>query len=219
MILRRGSSITTNATGTDPGGNITINTDNLVAVPQENSDISANATESSGGRVSINAQGIFGIQFRQKDTLLSDITATSALGPQFSGTVQINTLVNNPSQGLVNLPVKPVDVVGQIAQGCPAGVGPRSSRFVVTGRGGLPPDPTEALRSEPTLADLGTTVQRRDHPASAAPLNNPVSSKPAPLVEAQGWVTNAKGEVVLVAQAPTVTPHIPWLSPNICHTF
>ncbi|NES06729.1 MAG: filamentous hemagglutinin N-terminal domain-containing protein, partial [Okeania sp. SIO2F4] len=38
LILRRNSSITTNATGTATGGNIIINTDNLVAL--ENSDIS-----------------------------------------------------------------------------------------------------------------------------------------------------------------------------------
>ena len=28
-----------------------------------------------------------------------------------------------------------------------------------------------------------------------------------PLVEAQGWVTNENGDVVLTEQAPTVTPH------------
>ena len=62
------------AGGTGNGGNITIDTDTLVAL--ENSDIIANARQSFGGRVSINAQGIFGTQFRDNPTLLSDITAT-----------------------------------------------------------------------------------------------------------------------------------------------
>jgi large exoprotein involved in heme utilization and adhesion len=61
--LRRGSRISTDA-GNANGGNITINTDTLVAVPKENSDITANAQQGSGGRVSITAQGIFGTQFR-----------------------------------------------------------------------------------------------------------------------------------------------------------
>jgi large exoprotein involved in heme utilization and adhesion len=52
LVLRRGGNITTNAQGSNiPGGNITIDTDNLVAVPKENSDISANSEESFGGRV------------------------------------------------------------------------------------------------------------------------------------------------------------------------
>ena len=48
----------------------------LALVALENSDIIANARQSFGGRVSINAQGIFGTQFRDNSTLLSDITAT-----------------------------------------------------------------------------------------------------------------------------------------------
>jgi large exoprotein involved in heme utilization and adhesion len=77
LILRRGSSISTNARGLNiTGGNITIDTDNLVAVPQEDSDISANATAGNGGQVIVNAIGIFGTQFRLQDTPLSDITAT-----------------------------------------------------------------------------------------------------------------------------------------------
>ncbi|HEY9819641.1 MAG TPA: hypothetical protein V6D35_02530 [Candidatus Sericytochromatia bacterium] len=37
-------------------------------------------------------------------------------------------------------------------------------------------------------------------------------------VEAQGWVINEKGEVILTAQAPTVTPPNPTLTPaNVCN--
>jgi len=208
LRLRHNSSITTTAGGSGNGGNITLNIDTLVAL--ENSLLTANAFKGRGGNIRITAQGLF----RSPD---SEIKASSELGT--NGTVQINTLVNNPSQGLVTLPVKPVDVTGQIAQGCPVGVGPRASKFVVTGRGGLPPDPTEALRSEPTLADLGTTVQSQESRTSATTSSNPTSSEPAPLVEAQGWVINAKGEVVLVAQAPTGTLHIPWLTPTTCQAI
>ena len=214
LSLRHGSKITTAAKGTATGGNITIKTGVLTTI--EDSVIIANAEESFGGRVSINSQGIFGTKFRQQDTP-DDITASSALGPQFNGTVQINILGINPSLGLVNLPVKPVNVSGLIAQGCPTGVGPRGSKFVVTGHGGLPPTPREALSSEQPLADLGTPLQSHENRASAV-ISDPTNSEPEQIVEATGWVTNAKGKVVLVANPPTFTPYIPWMAPTTCHT-
>ncbi len=79
-----GSAITATADGTGNGGNITIDTDTLVAL--ENSDITANAEQSFGGRVNINAQGIFGTQFRDTPSSESDITASGG-SPKLSGTV------------------------------------------------------------------------------------------------------------------------------------
>jgi len=143
--------------------------------------------------------------------------------------VQINTLDVNPSQGLVTLPVVPVNLTGLIAQGCPADVGPRASIFVVTGRGGLPPNPSDTLSSDTVWTDLRPHTRHTRHTGSssvtyaAAPPTNSTSEQ---LVEATGWVTNAKGEVVLTASAPTVTPDIPWLrqtndttgTPNLTQT-
>jgi len=167
LQLRHNSKISTNPVGSGNGGNITIDTGTLV--PLENSNISANAFGGQGGNVRIKTQGLF-------PSPDSKITAASERGPQFDGVVQINTLVNNPSQGLVNLPVKPVDVTGLIAQGCPTGVGPRGSKFILTGHGGLPPTPREALGSEPPLADLGTPLQGQENHASAATSTSPTNS-------------------------------------------
>ncbi len=218
LILRRGSNITTNATGKATGGNITINTDNLVAVPKEDSDMSANAEESFGGRVIINAQGIFGTQFQLEDTPFSDITATSALGSQFSGTVQINIPDVDPSRGLTHLPNEPVDASRQIAQTCRATStrASQQSQFVITGRGGLPPNPKEPLSKDAVQVDwvtLNPRVENRSTPAVSVPKT---SATPAPLVEAQGWLMNAKGQVVLTANAPTATPQTPWQTPTNC---
>ena len=49
LALRRGSSIVANATGASTGGNIQLNTRYLLAAPNENSDISANAENSFWG--------------------------------------------------------------------------------------------------------------------------------------------------------------------------
>ena len=83
LLLRRNSQISTNA-GTEKlggdGGNININSKFIVAIPDENSDITANAFTGTGGNVEINSQGIFGIESRPKPTEKNDITASSELG-------------------------------------------------------------------------------------------------------------------------------------------
>jgi filamentous hemagglutinin family protein len=216
ILLRRGSRISTDA-GNANGGNITINTDTLVAVPKENSDITANAQKGFGGRVSITAQGIFGTQYRDRLTPLSDITATSDLGPEFNGTVQIDIRGIDPNRGLAELPETLADSSHQIAQTCSSQA--RNNSFVVTGRGGLPPTPSEALNSTPGWIDWRVSTSRGGAPVPAlgdegtretrgreeitsyqSPIQNPKSKIQNPLLEATGWVKDANGTVRLVSQ-------------------
>jgi filamentous hemagglutinin family protein len=213
LVLRSGSNITTDVTDTATGGNITIDTDVLTAL--EDSDISANAEDARGGRVIINAQGIFGTEFREAETSDSDITATSDLGPEFSGTVEINNPDVDPSLGLVELPVELVDTSRQIATTCGAG---GENEFIITGRGGLPPSPTDPLTSDTVWTDLRTFTQQAENRTSSESATNSTSPAPTQIVEATGWVINDKGEVVLTASAPNATPHIPWLPSTTCHT-
>jgi len=163
----------------------------------------------------------------------SDITAISQTDPSLRGQVIINRPDVDPSQGLVNLPEEVVDVSGLVAQGCSADGGKAdrgSSEFIVTGRGGLPPTPRETLNSDTVLEDWGnpalTSAQplrprqhdaRENRSGSPAVSTHPTRPMPAHLVEANGWVIGAKGEVILTATAPTTTPHSPWLPPATCH--
>jgi large exoprotein involved in heme utilization and adhesion len=200
LILRRNSNITTNATGTAAGGNITINTGNLVAL--ENSDISADAKGGPGGSVFIRADAVFGTQFRTQRTSESDITATGA-SPDLSGTVQIDTADVDPSQGLVELPANVTDPSDQIAQNpCQKGSG---SSFIITGRGGLPSSPNNNFSSDNIRVDLLQPVGSSSNSQSVTinqPTNQPTSKQ---IIPAQGWVFNKKGEVVLTAYDPTVS--------------
>lgn len=206
--LRHNSSLTTNATGTATGGNITINTDTLAAL--ENSDITANSVASAGGQVNIATQGIFlqgilGTSVRRDASpLASDITATSELGPQFDGTIDIKTPEVDPTQGILSLPENFVDVAGLIDRRCLTG-NRENGNFVITGRGGKPPSPSEPLSSNAGWVDSSAPVagERKDFPPVSAPPVRPAGV----LVEAQGWVMNAKGEVELVGESPLVTPH------------
>ena len=224
LILRRGSSISTNARGSSiTGGNITIDTDNLVALPKEDSDISANAENSFGGQVIVNAQGIFGTEFRLQDTPLSDITASSELGSQFNGVVQLNTPGIDPSRGLANLPTEVVDASDQIDQTCSArGTEAGKNTFTITGRGGLPTSPYEPLSSDEALEDIqppsGFSSGRNFKPVAARTVTSQsaTSNPKPPIVEAQGWVMNNKGQVVLTATTSTSTPHNSGLRSATC---
>ena len=190
-----GSSISTSAGGKGSGGNISIDTDTLVAV--ENSDITANAQNSFGGNVTINAQGIFGTQFREEITSQSDITASSELGASFSGTVELNTPGIDPSKAVNQLPANITDPTNQIASGCGANTG---NSFVVTGRGGVPQNPSDRINRNIIWYDirhLSLPSQQSDKIARTTKISNQKR-----IIEATGFMKNARGEVELVAQIP-----------------
>ncbi len=155
LVLRRGTSITTNADGiNNRGGNINIDaTKNgfIVAVENENTDIRADSAQSRGGNVFINARKIFGIQRRDVPSrLTSDITAKGAT-PELTGTVEISTPDVDPTNGLVELPVNLVDASRQISNACTPGTRQFENTFVATGRSGLPASPTEPLQDLSTF--------------------------------------------------------------------
>jgi len=211
LQLGNNNLITATAGGSGNGGNISIKTGTLAAL--ENSRISADAVRGKGGNIQINVQGLF----QSPD---SKFTASSNLG--INGTVQVKTLVNNSTLGLVRLPIVPVDAAKLIAQGCGGNAGVRGNKFVVIGSGGLPPGPTEPQTGNTVLADLGSDAAPKSVSSDSSDIENAMPSteyeyKGGPLIEAQGWVTNSKGEVVLTANPPTLTPDIPWVKPNACH--
>jgi filamentous hemagglutinin family protein len=196
LILRRGSRITATAGGTGNGGNISINAPIIAGF--ENSDIVANAVKGRGGNIQITTQGIFSLKFRPQLTPDNDITASSQFG--VNGTVQINTISVDPSNGLAELSIKLVDPSQQIATGC---AGKDGSSFVATGRGGIPVNPTQEVRSDRTWNDTRdlSTFRSPSRPSSPPSL---ISS--SPIVEANAIHRNSDGTIELIAtqfaQAP-----------------
>ncbi|MDZ8030417.1 MAG: filamentous hemagglutinin N-terminal domain-containing protein [Nostoc sp. DedQUE08] len=215
LLLRDRSQITTNA-GVDQfggnGGNIKITAPNgfILAVPSENSDITANAFTGSGGRVDIQATGIYGIEFRESPTVLSDITASSEFGTQ--GTVELNTPDVDPNSGLVQLPTTLVDT--QVAQGC---YSPdyAQNRFVIAGRGGLPPNPQDILTPDVPQIDW-VSVKPTNNNRSIPPVSSTTISTPKRIVEATGATLNAKGQIVLSANS-SAAPYTFRHNPIQCH--
>ncbi|MDJ0735374.1 MAG: filamentous hemagglutinin N-terminal domain-containing protein [Nostocaceae cyanobacterium] len=212
LLMRRNSNITTTAVGDGNGGNITIDTDILAAL--ENSDITANAQASFGGIVVIDATAIIGTQFSQELTLDSNITATSSLGSEFNGVVDITTLSVKPTSGLVKLPETLVNSSNQITARCSNN---NDSSFRIAGRGGLPPSPNDLLIGDRILVDLGEQpTVGGGASVSLSPAKTPANNE---IVEAQGWVVDANGQIYLVADVNEVIPNSPALPQASCENL
>jgi large exoprotein involved in heme utilization and adhesion len=215
VLMQNESLISAQAFNQANGGNISIDTKLLVALPavgSNGSDIIASAGRGNGGKITINADGILGIRERKAipGNRTNDIDASSEFGTP--GTVALNTSFD-PSRGLSQLPEEPVDPTRQISQQC-AARGEDKNKFTITGRGGLPQSPTELISPDMILDDFGTPVVSNP-PTGESIKPSPTSPSPQ-LVEAQGWVVDDNGVVTLVAAAPTVTPHSPVLVPPSC---
>ncbi len=189
LLMRRGSQITTNA-GTEQksgdGGNIGINSKFIVAIPKENSDITANAFTGTGGNVEITSQGIFGIEPRTQQTDKSDITASSELG--VPGNINLATPDNSSIQNsLEDLPDNQIDTNALIANSCIARSTKRQENsFTITGSGALRNSPGDGLISIYSTGDV----------RNVEPISRPWK-KGDPIIEAQGLYRLPDGRLLL----------------------
>ncbi len=206
LQMRRNSLISAEAGGEQKGGNIRINAGAIAAVPNENSDITASAPQGTGGRIAINAQGIFGFTVTQEPTLTSsDITAFGKAA-ELNGTVQINTPDINLQSALNTQEANFVNPDQAIASSCLARRNAQQGSFTVTGTGGLPTTPYESIRGHyPVTQVQELPTQSRQHASS--PPSTPTSPLPTswklgdPIVEAQGMTVTADKRII-VGTAP-----------------
>ncbi|MEA5552679.1 filamentous hemagglutinin N-terminal domain-containing protein [Anabaena cylindrica UHCC 0172] len=218
LLLRRNSQISTTA-GIDQaggdGGNILIDSGFIVAVPNENSDITANAFQGRGGNININARSIF--NWEQRPSIpannTNDIDASSQFG--LTGTVTVNTPDVDPSRGLLELPDNFIDVSQQIVSSCNPGNAARRSSFTVTGRGGIARSPIEPFQGEVSTARW-ITLDAIDVHQNNNVINESLQSPPPKIVEAQGWIVDKNGTVSLVTQVPNINPRGLSISSGSC---
>lgn len=205
LLMRRNSQISTSGgkvQSNGDGGNITIQSPNsfIVANKFENNDITANAYNGSGGKITIKAAGIVGIEKLSREDLArslgnndpsqldptkfttSDITAISQTNPTLNGTININALNVDPSRGLIQLPQEPAEP--KLAQVCKEQIARNQSQFNITGRGGLPANPRDSLRNNTANADWisldNYPEQTHNHQAKKTTIST------VPIIEAQG---------------------------------
>jgi filamentous hemagglutinin family protein len=221
LLLRNQSQVSTSAgTAAAPGngGNITVNAPDgfIVAVPNENSDITANAFSGEGGQITIDANNIFGIAPLTRDELIqqlgtdnpeelnpnnlpsSNITAISQQNPNLNGDFTITDPVIDPNRGLIELPSNLVDASQQVAQACTPRGRQNASTFIATGRGGLPLSPNQPLR-KPAVITSWVDLPSQDVSEGVGNREYRVVRKR--IVEAQKIVTDKNGDIFFVAES------------------
>ncbi|NEO77390.1 filamentous hemagglutinin N-terminal domain-containing protein [Moorena sp. SIO4G3] len=210
------------------GGNITIDTEFLIAFPSSGNgnDIIAKAAQGKGGEITIEAEDVRLIEEREAidGNRTNDIDASSKSGTQ--GIVTIKTGNPEPPRGLDQLPSNLTDPSSLIVASCP-----RSGKisvdelgeFIVTGRGGIPASPFDPIIGQTIIADWVTlddqTLSETDHnldnnqrlEPSTEHNSIPQNSQRKRIVEAQGWMTGPDGTIILTSfPTDTTSPPKPW---------
>lgn len=199
LLIGNESQISADALETANGGNINIDTDFLIALPPQGdngSDIRANAVEGNGGRLNITAQGILGIQQREEQTAFNDITASSQLG--VDGTVEINTPDVDLQSSLTELAANFASPDQVVAGSCLARRNVERGSFTITGTGGLPSSPYEAVSGRYAVSRI-QPIQGSSKISSGAVATKDSSSWKLgdPIDEAQGMTVTAEGRLIL----------------------
>ncbi|MFN6498657.1 MAG: filamentous hemagglutinin N-terminal domain-containing protein [Nostoc sp. DedQUE01] len=172
------------------GGNIRIAADILTAIG--NSAITANAFEGRGGNIRIDTKGFF----VSPDT---QITASSERG--IDGTVKINFQERNPSQSKAQ--PEAIAQTPEIVSACQASRKAESS-FVNFGTEGLADSSDEQIDDNSIWERNSSSVQAINNSEQSSSREKQELTK---IVEAQGWVVNANGDIVLIAHTDAGTPY------------
>ena len=196
-------SISTGAFSGD-GGDINIDTNFIVATPNQNSDIIANSVSGDGGRININAEALFGIEERPLNDTTNDINASSEFG--LDGRISIFTPDTNTLQTEINLPNSLIESEKTVAQVCQndrsSGI---TSGLNIKGKGGVPSIPTNPFNSETILVDEPLT--NRDI--------KPIQTSLGDIYPARGIVKTEDGKIILTAYATdNLNPRTPQISTN-----
>lgn len=206
LRLRRNSQISAEAIGTATGGNINIDSDLLVAL--EDSDITANAFGGPGGRVQINTRGLL-------RSLNSDITASSALGAEFAGLVEINTPDTQLQGSLTQLSTNFISPEQVVSGSCLARRNVERGSFTVTGTGGFPRSPYEAISGRYNVTEVQPIQGNGEDSSVNAGVNKVPWKIGDPIQEAQGMVVTADGRTIVGTNSQLAT--IAKAQKLICH--
>jgi large exoprotein involved in heme utilization and adhesion len=230
--MRNNSTIEAQATGNNTAGNISINAPNgfVVAFPNQDNNIIATAEAGGGGQITINAKRIYGfdkerIQSLDRDNLFgngeNDINSTSA-DPKLSGNINLNIEQLDPAKERAKAPENVVEPDETVAQACdPENKLTEQNTFTIVGRGGMPPSPTEMLRSSFIQVSGGAEEQRspdaeeqrgsdeeeqrgsdaeeQRNPDALSLDENKKTFSSDEVIPARGMMVNAQGQIVLTA--------------------
>ncbi|ASC74058.1 hypothetical protein XM38_050320 [Halomicronema hongdechloris C2206] len=166
-----------------------------------------NADIISDNQLSLNVAQIEGFIFQEglsfdelRNNSTNDISPPGATADNTGDDVEAD-------DGYPDLPAEPAseNLTLSSAIGCNT-----DDRFIVSGRGGLPPGPTDPQAADPV--EIPWVAVDEELPAvttEALPsiTRSDTRTEQLPrLVEAQGWITDADGQIYFVADASSITP-------------
>ncbi|MGL5879365.1 MAG: hypothetical protein ACRC2V_16515, partial [Xenococcaceae cyanobacterium] len=181
LSMRNGGTISAQVTGNANGGNININSPNgfIVAFPNQNNDIIATAAQGQGGTIALKVESVYGFdrdriqQFLPSEDLKqirnngeNDINSTSE-NSQSNNSDRNDYEESNLSLEKVQTPQNIIAPDETAASTCSAsGNVAQGNSFTITGRGGMPPSPTEPLKSEVIRVSGGQESPEAEEPRS-----------------------------------------------------
>ena len=183
------------------GGNIDLDAKFIIAFPDGNNDIIANAERGQGGRIQINAESILGIAERPiLSDLTNDINASSDFG--LDGTVSITTPEADALQGETELPTKIVTSEQTTTQACRANRESQvANNLIINGKGGVLATPDLPLSSE--IINIGSqaepNISQQNRSTSEAP--QVIATAQGDIIPARGIVKTSDGRTILSAYA------------------
>jgi filamentous hemagglutinin family protein len=200
--LRRQSEISAASALDAKEGNIDIATRTLALL--EASEIRTDADAPKGGsNITITPVDNLGVAvFVSADSVISS-----------SGNLSIEGYIEPQSSDVPQVEV--FDATKLVASTCRRREGEQSA-FIVTGKGGLPPNPNEPIINDVTWVDLRPINLDEGKAVGKQRSRRIEENGKDEIVEAQGWLTNAKGEVVLVANTAKTVPHKLIFNPQYC---
>jgi filamentous hemagglutinin family protein len=214
LAMRNGSLISATAgraqSGGD-GGNITIDAPFVLAIPQDNNDIIANAFSGTGGNITIDADAILNFTLNDNDKSFeqlrsqatNDISASSQFGS--NGTLNLAGLNVDPSRGSVQLPIGLGDSADRLDSPCLANSKTSQGSFIITGRGGLASSPGTWRGTTPSgdwlSLDPGTIQTAQAAVPTSATQPSPVLA--SPVLEANEWQRTPQGQIQFLATTAT----------------
>jgi filamentous hemagglutinin family protein len=207
ITLEDNSFISARALNNADGGNLNINTNFIVAFPNQNNDIIANADRGNGGNINITAESVFGIEERALNNFTNDINASSARGAQFDGTVAITIPDINAIQTETQVPNNLIESEQTPEQACQSNrVNAAKNGLDILGKGGIPPQPIEPLQADNIIIDSKFAANY------IPPEIKPIETDNGDIYPARGIIKTADGGIILTAypteNIPTRTPII-----------
>ncbi len=223
----------TAASATGEGGNINLRSQNIRMRYQSGIYATGGQNENPVWEGNIN------IETTTLALLEASKIITSAFDPRGGGNISIfgsNLIVLRSPDSIINA-VGKLDIKGDIEvrspdisymeiaditnligqESCKLNKG---SQFIVTGKGGLPPSPTEFVSSDNIIINWGNILTNVTHyPRANSPsqlATSLIDNAKSPIIEANGWIINSNGKIVLTANIPGTNSNNLWLTAPKC---